>query len=106
MPRTFHVKHVINKYFILFYFFQNKAADIISRASDLLKKGAQKENLGPVRVEENSRSIYTSASNVLEASKETSQSFVTEGKCELVCKSSIPSLSSKAENFSAVIQLR
>ena len=63
-----------------FDFFQIKAADIISRASDVLKS----ENLGPVRVEEDSRSIYTAASNVLEASKETSQSFVIEGKCELV----------------------
>ena len=67
-----------------FDFFQIKAADIISRASDVLKKGAHAENLGPVRVEEDSRSIYTAASNVLEASKETSQSFVIEGKCELV----------------------
>ena len=50
----------------------------------MLKKGAHTENLGPVRVEEDSRSIYTAASNVLEASKETSQSFVIEGKCELV----------------------
>ena len=50
----------------------------------MLKKGAHAENLGPVRVEEDSRSIYTAASNVLEASKETSQSFVIEGKCELV----------------------
>ena len=50
----------------------------------MLKKGAHAKNLGPVRVEEDSRSIYTAASNVLEASKETSQSFVIEGKCELV----------------------
>lgn len=72
----------------------------------MLKKGEQTEDLGPVRVEEHSRSIYTAASNVLEASKETSQSFVLEGKCELVCRSSITSISSKAENFSVVIQLR
>ena len=53
---------------------------MISRASVLLRKDAY----GPVGVVKDSQAIYTAASNVLEASKETSSPFLVEGNCKLV----------------------
>ena len=41
------------------------------------------ENLGPVKVEEQSREILTASSNVLEASKETTSPYIEQGiQCE------------------------
>ena len=56
---------------------QSNAASLIIDASSLLNNDA--ENFGPVKVEEDSRTIYTAASNVVQACKVTSLPFVEEG---------------------------
>ena len=71
-------------YCLTSFYRQNKAAKLIGDASSLLKNDAKDKNFGPVKVEEDSRGIYTAASNVLEASKETSLPFVLEGNCGLL----------------------
>ena len=46
-------------------------------AGSLLQKGS--ENLGPVEVEENARTVFSAASNLLDASNVTSRPFIEEG---------------------------
>lgn len=62
---------------------QSKAADLMISAGSLLQKGS--ENLGPVEVEENARTVFTAASNLLDASNVTSRPFIEE-----VLKKSLP----------------
>ena len=63
--------------------FQSQAASLIIDVSSLLNNDA--ENFGPVKVEEDSRTIYTAASNVLEACIETSFRFLEEGNLTCAC---------------------
>lgn len=49
----------------------------MASAGSLLQK--ESKDLGPVEVEENARTVFTAASNLLDASNVTSRPFVDEG---------------------------